>query len=93
MLILSMLQNRVLCRYIMVLRVISCLGELIAYLCARAVSFTGYQNSSPTCVPPAVPILHPPAFLRIPQAGSASLMQPKFRLAAAQSTVCMFIYL
>lgn len=50
-----------------------------------------YQNTLPPSVPPAVPLSHPPAFPRIPQAGSASPMQPKFRLSAAQHR--LYVYL
>lgn len=46
--------------------------ELIAYLHAQAVSVAVYQNTSPAFVPLDLPLLHPPTFPGIPQAGSAS---------------------
>lgn len=67
------------------------LGELIPYLHGQYVSVTGFQNTSPAFMAPAICPSHPPAFPGILQASSAIHVQLESRLALAQHR--LYVYL
>lgn len=91
MLILCIQKNRVLCGCITLMQKSYQVFRRIGCLCSWALSVAGSQNTSPASVPQHVPLSHPLTFPGIPQAGSASQLQPEFSLTLAQHS--LYVYL